>query len=167
MFILVIIVSGSVHFFVFSHSVGILIVFIHSSTKFNDLHDHYVEFILGRLPVSILFSSFPEIMSYSFIWNIFLCLLILSSSLLYIFVLCQLHFLILKKWSQCRRCLMGPNSTLLSSQQSYMLGVPHMWVICALLLKADYCGYTGRRGRSPAWLTVRPCLMQLLQAAVG
>ena len=63
-------------------------MFIHSSTKFIEhLYDHYLELILDRLLVSTLFSSFSEVMSCSFVWDIFFCLLILPNSLVYIYVL--------------------------------------------------------------------------------
>lgn len=49
----------------------------------------------GQLLISILFSSFSNVFSYSFVWNIFLCLLILTNSLC--LFLCQVSCLLVLK----------------------------------------------------------------------
>ena len=52
---------------------------------------HYSELFFGRLPVSTSFSCFSWILSYSFIWNIILCLFILSNFLWLCFSFCRLQ----------------------------------------------------------------------------
>lgn len=44
-----------------------------------------LDHLLGRLLISLLFSSFSEVLSCSFDWTMFLCILILPSSL-YLFL---------------------------------------------------------------------------------
>ena len=145
-----IVFSSSVcFFFIFSNSIGILTVFIHSSTKFlEQLYHHFLEFMLDRLLVSILFSSFSEVMSCSFVWDLFLYLLTLPSSLVYICVSGRSAVSPdLREAVLCGRCPTGPRGALLSSTELDALVVLPAWAECPAV-QADCCGCS--RGQS--WL---------------
>ena len=66
----------------FSNSLLSFSLFIHFSPKFAEhLYDHYVELFMGRFLIFTSLSSSSEVLSCSFLWDIFLCSLILPNSL--------------------------------------------------------------------------------------
>ena len=67
-----------------------------------------VELFVRRLLISVSFISFSEVLSYSFNWNIFLCLLILLYSLFVsTYQVNQLSLPVLKEWSYLGHVLWG------------------------------------------------------------
>ena len=78
--------------------------------------------LLGRLLISTLLSSSSGVLSCSFVWNIFLCHLILPNSLFYFYVLGRsVMFPDLEEVDFYRRHHIGPGKTLPSVHQSYIL----------------------------------------------
>ena len=66
----------------FSNSLLSFSLFIHFSPKLAEhLYDHYFELFMGRFLISTSLSSSSEVLSCSFLWNIFFCSLILPNSL--------------------------------------------------------------------------------------
>ena len=144
-------------------------VFIRSSLELTvHLYNHYLELLIGIFLILTLLSSSSEALSYSFIWNIFLCCLILSSSLcLFVHIRQFVAFLDLGEVALFKRCLMGPSSVLPNCCQSYIL-----WPLCRQRVSfscggPNYCGCASSLGWSPAQLAGRPCLVWRLPAAGG
>ena len=116
-----------------------------------------LNYLLGRLLISISLSSFSEVLSCSFILNIFVCLLFCPLLCVYLYILGRLaNFLILEKWPYIRDVLQGPEAH--SSLVTDALGVSPMWLhepfCCG---GANYCGCTGIQGWSLAQLVAKPC----------
>ena len=109
--------------YVFQLLVKIPLVFIHSSLEFIEhLHGIIFNSLLDRLLISTLFSYFSKVLSYPFIWNIFLCLLILPNCLCLFIVLGRLLMLPdLGGSALYRTCLMWHSSSLPSGHQRCML----------------------------------------------
>lgn len=106
-------------FFVFL-AVKLLTMFIHSSDFVEYLYDHYLELFFQVDYVSS-FSYFSRIMSHSFIWNIVLYLLSWPNLCISFNVLGGLFMFPYLEVASCRRCPLGPSSTLHSGYQSCVL----------------------------------------------
>ena len=109
-FILVIVfISSDVFYFTFlCLFTEVLMEFIHSSSKSGEhLYKHYSHFFHQVPCLTVLFSSFSDVLSCSFVLNIFLCLLILSDSV-YFFALVGL--IVLKVVVLCRKHPVEPSN---------------------------------------------------------
>ena len=104
-----------------------------------------------------LLSSFPEIISYSFIWNVFLSVLILTSSLCY-FLCVRWVVFIFWNW---RRCPIRRSSTLASVTRAILCGLHLQFWFCG----ASYCGCTDKVGCFSVSLAAMLCLMQWLSVS--
>ena len=100
-FFIFIVFFTSVYFFsIFSNSVKLLTVFVYSSPEFVE---HLMIIILNslwvRLLISTLVCSSSGVLSFFFVWNVFLCLFILPNSLfISMYLVGHLAFMILEKW---------------------------------------------------------------------
>ena len=89
-------------------------VFIHFSCSVSILWTITFNSWSGRLIISISLRSFSEVLSYSFICNILLSLLVLLDSLCFCNILSKLATIpSLKGEAFCGRCPLGPRSTVL------------------------------------------------------
>ena len=137
--------------------------------------------LLGKLLISTSPSSFPRVLSYSFMWNIFLFFILPNSLCLYLSIGLVCSISCSWKVALYRRRHVGPSSTLPFGHQSYILwGCPHVGcmgpsvvtvptTVGALVGKAGYqpvwlpgpvlhgdCLPPGGQGWVPAWLAARP-----------
>ena len=75
------VVTSAWYFLTFSVSVEVLTVIIHCFPKFGEnVYDNGFESFSSKLFISVSLKFFPKVLSCSFIWDIFLCLLILLES---------------------------------------------------------------------------------------
>lgn len=109
-------------FLIFSVCVEGVIVFVHSPQFSEHLYDHYFEVF-----TSALFSSFSEVLSCSFVWNIFFCLTMFVD-----IRLSQLGFLVLKAWPYVKGVLWGQKCNSSSQQNQVFQGCP----LCGLQVQS-------------------------------
>ena len=83
---------------------------------------------LDILFISISFSSLSEVLSCSFIWNIF-CLLILPN-FLFLFCLLGRSVIVFQKWSNIENVLWDPEALPLCSSEKYVLMVHPYICVC-------------------------------------
>ena len=125
-------------FYIFYLFVDILTGFLQSSPEFGK---HFVSFTVnslsGILLISILFSSFSEIVSFFLFWYHICFLFILSNSLCFLYVLITLATAPgLEGVTLGRKCPLG-----LSVLQSPLLQESLMWSACTLLLSVGHNWY--------------------------
>lgn len=140
-------------------------MFTHSSSRFFE-HPSVDCPLSGRLLITISISSFSMILSCFFVWNTFLCHLILL-------ILCSPFYVSdrsatfpdLVEVTLCRRCPMGPR-ILSSCHQIYMLqGCPVFELNGPFSCDgAGYFGHAGGCDCPSVQLVVKSCLLGRLSA---
>ena len=120
-------------------------MFIHSSSKFSEhLYDHYLELFWGWLLISISFISFPEVLSYSFIWSIFLSFLILLNSLCLFLCILSVPYVTLYK-----RCTIGPRACSPIATNARCYRSVHLYVVAGTTIIGVLVGWVGPH---PSWV---------------
>ena len=111
--------------------------------------------LLGKLLISTSPSSFPRVLSYSFMWNIFLFFILPNSLCLYLSIGLVCSISCSWKVALYRRRHVGPSSTLPFGHQSYILwGCPHVGCMgpSVVTVPTTVGALVGKAGSQPGWL---------------